>query len=267
MDRFNRLLGTDFDGRPVDDVEDVICDALDDPRHRERVPGLVELMNDGEAPESQRFLACVALTTWAEPAGYETVIACARDPKRAPWYDILIDRKFSVDNTFAQLSLAVWDSDDLAREKGTWELRTEAFRALVGIADREYFDEKLADLLDKETVGTLLDDIREVIGRGVTRLAERRPPRFDLATQLVDLAAAVATVDGPMGQRLAHDVLSQDISPRALIHAAAIVQRSRTADARAFAEYLSSVGNDKVRDQVSQALTTHADKPPAPDNG
>ncbi|AXE86050.1 hypothetical protein [Streptomyces sp. Go-475] len=268
MSRFDRLLGTDLDGRPVDDVEDVIYDALEDPRHRERVPGLVELMNDREAPERERFLACVALTTWAEPAGYETVIACARDPKRAPWYDILIDRKFSVDNTFAQLSLAVGDSDDLAREKGTWELRTEAFRALVGIADREYFDEKLADLLDRETVGTLLDDIREAVGRGVTQLAERRPQSFDLTTQLVDLAAAVATVDGPMAQRLAQNVLSQDTSPRALIHAVAIVRRSGTSDARAFAEYLSSVGDDNVRDQVRQALMSDDDKKTqTPNNG
>ncbi|MFF7986390.1 hypothetical protein ACFZDK_46100 [Streptomyces sp. NPDC007901] len=83
----------------------------------------------------ERFLACVALTTWAELAGFDAVVAAARDPERAPWYDILIDRKFSVDNTFAQLSLAVGDNDDLALEKDTWEQRTEAFRALVRIAD------------------------------------------------------------------------------------------------------------------------------------
>ncbi|CAL9314765.1 hypothetical protein ABZ568_18990 [Streptomyces olindensis] len=136
------------------------------------------------------------LTYFAKPT-YETVIACARDPKRAPWYDILIERKFSVDNTFAQLSLAVCDSDDLARKKGTWELRTEAFRALVGIADREYFDEKLADLLSKEMVELSSTTFREGVGRGVTQLAERRRQRLDLTTQLVDFAAAVATVDGP----------------------------------------------------------------------
>ncbi|MFF0160322.1 hypothetical protein ACFYRY_22710 [Streptomyces sp. NPDC005263] len=54
----------------------------------------------------ERFLACVALTTWAELAGFDTVVAAARNPELAPWYDILIDRKFSVDNTFAKLSLA-----------------------------------------------------------------------------------------------------------------------------------------------------------------
>jgi hypothetical protein len=90
------------------------------------VPGLVDLMSDGSASERERFLACVALTTWAEKAGYETVIACVRDPESAPWYDILIDRKFSVDSTFAQLSLAVSDSDDLAGEKGNRKPRWES---------------------------------------------------------------------------------------------------------------------------------------------
>jgi hypothetical protein len=254
VSRFDMLLGTDFDGRPVDDVEDVIYDALDDPRHRDRVPGLVDLMSDGSASERERFLACVALTTWAEKAGYETVIACARDPKSAPWYDILIDRKFSVDNTFAQLSLAVSDSDDLAREKGNWELRTEAFRSLVRIADTEYFDEKLADLLDAETVRAVLPDIQETISRGVTRLFECRSPRFDLATQLIDLAAAVATVDAPAAVHLAQNVIGQEQTPRVLVHAVAIVQRSKTSEAREFGEYLSSIGDERVRGEVEQAL-------------
>jgi hypothetical protein len=67
------------------------------------VPGLVDLLNDPSAAARDRFLACVALTTWAESAGFDAVIDAARDPERAPWYDILIDRKFSVDN---------WEQDD-----------------------------------------------------------------------------------------------------------------------------------------------------------
>ncbi|WP_307674868.1 hypothetical protein [Streptomyces sp. V4I2] len=254
MSRFDALLGTDFDGQPVSDVEDVIYEALDDPRHRERVPGLVDLLNDQSAVERERFLACVALTTWAEPAGFDAVIDAARDPERAPWYDILIDRKFSVDNTFAQLSLAVSDSDVLAREKETRLSRTEAFRSLVQIADREYFDEKLGDLLDERTVADVLPDIREVVTRGTTKLAARRPQRFDLATQLVDLAAAVAPVDAATAVSLAQDVLSHDASHRALVHAVTIVQRAKTPETRQFADYLITVGDDDVRAQVKQAL-------------
>jgi hypothetical protein len=252
--RFDELLGTDFDGSPTSDLDDVIYEGLDDPRHRGRVPGLVALMNDETAPERERFLACVALTTWAEPAGYEAVISAAGHPKHAPWYDILIDRKFSVDNTFAQLALAVSDSDVLAREKNTLGQRTAAFRALVRIADTEYFDEKLGDGLDSDTVRALLPDLQEVVARGVMELDEGTHLPFDLAAQLVDLAAAVATVDGPLATRLAMDVLGSAAHPHALIHAVAIVQRSKAPECREFGEYLSSIGDDDVREQVKAAL-------------
>lgn len=254
MSRVEKLLGTDFDGQPVSDVDDIIYEALDDPRHRERVPGLVDLLNDHSAAARDRFLACLALTTWAEPAGFDAVINAARDPERAPWYDILVDRKFSVDNTFAQLSLAVSDSDVLAREKETWAGRTEAFRSLVRIADREYFDEKLGDLLDTRTVADVLPDVRDVMARGLAELAARRPQRFDLATQLVDLAAAVATVDAGTAVSLAQDVLSHDAGRRVLVHAVAIVRRAKTPETRRFADYLSTVGDDGVRAQIKQDL-------------
>ncbi|MFJ9180088.1 hypothetical protein [Streptomyces sp. NPDC102360] len=254
--RFEALLGTDFKGRPTNDLEDVIYEALDDPRHRERVPGLTALLQDPTADDRERFLSCVALTTWAEPAGYTAVIAATRDPKRAPWYDLLVDRKFSVDNTFAQLALAVGDSDVLAREKDTWDQRTEAFGHLIGIADSEYFDEKLGDQLDPPTAATLLVSIRTVVARGVTALTARNPVSFDLATQLVDLAASLSPVDAATAISLATDVLAQDPRPRALLHAVSIVQRSNTPEARAFAEYLAMSGDDRVRSSVQDALGT-----------
>lgn len=108
------------------------------------MPDLAGLLNDDSAVARERFLACVVLTTWAELAGFDAVVAAARDPEQAPWYDTFIDRKFSVDNTFAQLSSAVGDSDDLALEKDTWEQRTEAFRALVRLADTESFEGRRA---------------------------------------------------------------------------------------------------------------------------
>lgn len=146
------------------------------------------------------------------------------------------------------------DSDVLAREKETWADRTEAFRSLVRIAEHEYFDEKLGDLLDTRTVAHVLPDIREVVARGLAELAARRPQRFDLATQLVDLAAAVATVDAATAVSLAQDVLSHDAGYRVLVHAVAVVQRAKRLETGRFADYLSTVGDDRVRAQVKQAL-------------
>ncbi|GHF55704.1 MULTISPECIES: hypothetical protein [Streptomyces] len=255
MTRFRELLGTDFDGEPTDDIDDVIFGAFDDPAHRDRVPGLVELMNDPAAPENERFLACLALTTWGEQAGYEAVIRAAADPKRSPWYDTLIDRKFSVDSTFAQLAEAASEKD-LAEEKGTLPLRTEALRALVRIADGEYFEDKLGELFDTAVLVTLLDDIKDVVGRGARSLAAGERYSFDLPTQLVDLACAVASADGPLAVELAMSVLGAvEPSQRALMHAVAIAHRAGAdPEVRRFAEYLATAGDDAVRAAVGNML-------------
>ncbi|MFD8997053.1 hypothetical protein [Streptomyces abikoensis] len=254
MNRINTLLRTDFDGRPVEDIGDVIDEALDDPRHTERVPGLVALMNDSAAPEIERFLACLVLTTWAEPTGYEAVMHAAADPEGTPWYDFSIDRKFSVDNTFAQLAGAVADSHYLTEDKGSEALRQEAFRALVRIADSQYFEDKLGELFDSATLQMLLGDIKDVVGRGVRSLAAGEKQRFDLVTQLVDLASGVSTVDGPLAVELATSVLSVDAFPRALSHAVPIIHRAQGPEARRFGEFLLTVGDKDVSRQVHAAL-------------
>ncbi|MEV5242087.1 hypothetical protein AB0K89_23720 [Streptomyces cinnamoneus] len=253
MTRFSELLGTDFDGEPTSDIDDVIFGAFDEPGHRDRVPGLVELMNDPAEPEIERFLACVALTTWSEAAGYEAVLRAAADPRNTPWYDFSVDRKFSVDSTFAQLAEAVADRD-LAEEKGTEGLRMEAARALVRLADSEYFEDKLGELFDNATLQALLDDVKEVVGRGVQSLAAGEKYRFDLPTQLVDLASGVSAVDGPLAVELAMSVLNVGSWPRTLTHAVPIVYRAKGPEARQFGEYLMSVGDEKVQQLVREAL-------------
>lgn len=233
--------------------EDVIFGAFDDPAHRGRVPGLVELMNDPAAAENERFLACLALTTWGEQAGYEAVIRAAADPKRSPWYDALIDRRFSVDSTFAQLAEAASEKD-LAEEKDTLGLRTEALRALVRIADGEYFEDKLGELFDGAVLVVLLDDITDVVGRGVRSLAAGDRRLFDLPTQLVGLASAVALADGPLAVGLAMSVLGvATSSQRVLTYAVTIVHRAGGPEGRQCAEYLTAVGDDEVRAAVRGA--------------
>ncbi|MFK0252676.1 hypothetical protein [Streptomyces sp. NPDC090445] len=254
MHGYRELLGTDFDGRPTDDIDDVIYEAFESPRHLARVPGIVALMNDAGAPEIERFLACVVLTTWGEAAGYEAVIRAAEDPKNTPWYDFSIDRKFSVDSTFAQLADTV-AKRDLAREKGTEALRQDAARALVRIADSEYFEDKLGELFDNATLQTLLDDIKNVIGRGVRSLAAGQKCRFDLPTQLVDLASGASTVDGCLAVELAMSVLNVSCSTRSLIHAVPIVHRAKGPEGLRFGEYLMAVGDEEVRQHVREALS------------
>ncbi|MFD3718940.1 hypothetical protein [Streptomyces sp. NPDC058674] len=46
MQGYRDLLGTDFDSRPTDDIDDVIYGASESPHHRTRVPGLVDDIRD-----------------------------------------------------------------------------------------------------------------------------------------------------------------------------------------------------------------------------
>ncbi|QXE39087.1 hypothetical protein KQY30_12620 [Streptomyces sp. GMY02] len=235
------------------------------------------MMSDPAAPARERFLACLALTTWGEPAGYETLIRAAGSPAATPWYEVLVNRKFAVDSTFAQLAIAVGDSADLAEEKRTAGQREAAFRALVRIADTEYFEDQLGDLMPEAMVALVLPDLAETVERGVNFLvpqahthpaphahphahphpdsdSDRKPPAFDLATQLVDLAGAAALVDGPLAAKLAMTVLEAEASPRALVHAVTVLHRSKAPDVRQLGEYMMSVGDDRVRNLVTDAL-------------
>jgi hypothetical protein len=245
---------TEPDGRPSTDPDWVITAAVDDPRHQERVGPLTDLLHDPATDGWDRFLACYALTAWAEPAGYAATIEAARDPERAPWRAASIDRRFAVDDTFAQLAQAVGQSSDLSGGKGTEELRIEALRALVAIAADQFFDWQLAFALDEDTLPLVRDDVVAVVRRGVDELAAGATRPFDLPTQLADLAAALTPLDEGLAVDLGHLVAgSASDSRRTLEHLAAIVGRGSGPRSLAFGDYLGLIGDQEVRRQVAEA--------------
>ncbi|WP_328962904.1 hypothetical protein [Streptomyces virginiae] len=247
MTRFEELLGIDFAGRPTGDVDDVIDGGYGHAEHRERVPGLVSLLGDASAGDRERFLACLALVAWGEPVGYETVRELSLEPRKAPWYDLLIDRKFSVDSSYGHLSAAAADSREPAEEKGASALRVDTFRSLIRMADREHFEEKLGDYLDEDVVRACLPDIRDVIRRGLGSLAAGGPCRFDVATQLVDLANSVVVVDEDLAVELVLQILRAAPSGRTMAHAVAAAHRAKGPAGQALAADLYRSGNAHVR--------------------
>ncbi|MEU7727839.1 hypothetical protein AB0B78_21755 [Streptomyces sp. NPDC040724] len=247
MTRCEELLGTDFEGQRTDDVDDVIYGGYDHPEHRERVPGLVRLLGDASAPDRERYLACLTLVAWGEPVGFQAVREATLDPRAAPWYDLLIDRKFSVDSSYGQFSAATADSRELAEEKGSSGLRLETFRSLIRIGDREYFEEKLGDYLDEAVVRACLPDIRAVIGRGLDSIAAGVPYRFDVATQLVDLANSVVVVDEESAVELVLRILRAAPAGRTMAHAVAAVHRAKGPAGQVLADHLYGSGNAHVR--------------------
>ncbi|WP_019072457.1 hypothetical protein [Streptomyces hokutonensis] len=190
------LLYTDFDGNPAD-PDDVIADALDDEGYLERTPGLTSILQDTSADPAARLLACCALTSWADPLGYDTVLQAAAAPDDVVWLGQSADRFFSQDDTFGQLADAVGASRDMVDERDSAGLRIEAARALISLADRFQFDRHISSLLSREIVEAAQDEIDATVARGITRLASGEHIPYDLGLQLALLTVAMKSYDEP----------------------------------------------------------------------
>ncbi|MDT0309868.1 hypothetical protein RM780_23360 [Streptomyces sp. DSM 44917] len=134
-------------------------------------------------------------------------------------------------------------------------------RALVRIADREYFDGRLEYVFSEAVITALAEDLKAVVERGTRLLAEKPPPPFDLATQLIDLAAALVQVDGPAAVDLTTRVLAHASHFRALRHAVTVVQRAEGPERAVLAEYLRVIGDEKIRREVGRVMTAPASQP------
>lgn len=249
-----QLLFTDFEGGTVDDPDLVIDAGLHEPAQAERVPGLVQALYDPATDSLDQFLAAYALTTWAEPAGFAAVQDAVRAGRDAPWYGDSIDRLYSVDDTFNQLAGGVSRAYALATGKGTEPQRLETLRALIGIADVEYFEDGLIRALSPRLVPEFAADIKAVVIRGVRRLADGYRPGFDLGGQLADLAGLVAGVQDPLGVQLGSAILSVDSSPGTCRRLTDVVGRGTGTMSLQFGEQLALVGGEEAASEVARAI-------------
>jgi hypothetical protein len=188
------------------DPDDVISDGLDG-GYEERSEALRQVMQDSDEDPAGRFMACVALTRWADEAGYSAVVEAAGSPGSVAWRGASYDRLHSQDDTFGVLADAVGDSADMVEEQGTAFGRVQAARALFAIADRVQFDRHISSLLRRDLVSACLPDLKAAVERGTRRLAEKDQPSYDLGLQLALMIVAASASDRawavPAAQRLA----------------------------------------------------------------
>ncbi|GCB49401.1 hypothetical protein [Streptomyces sp. NL15-2K] len=190
------LLFLDFEGAPAN-PDEVISEGLDG-GYRDRTEELADVLRDLDEGPWSRFLACLALTRWADEA-YDAVAEAARTPELVPWRGVSYDRFHSQDDTFWLLADAVGDSDDMVEERGTGTERLQAVRALLAIADRVQFDRRIGALLRRDLVVDNLADIQAVVDLGIVRLAKeqlsldvlvRSGDRIEYGVQLKDVDSA-----------------------------------------------------------------------------
>jgi hypothetical protein len=258
MHDVNALLYRDFNGQQVEDPSDVIFAGLADPRHVERVPPLVKIMREATSSPFDRLAACMVLAGWGERAGYIMVVESAGQPRSAPWYGISVDRRFSVDDTFSALATAIDISDEICQAKGTHEERVEALRALVRIADTEYFDNKLDYAFDENDAEAIAADLVETVNRGIRALSAGARPGFPLISQLLDLVSVLVKTSEPEAVEFGFRLLDLDSSRWSLRHAVGIVTRGTQEESKTFGEYLTLIGDERTRDDVAEALAYRA---------
>jgi hypothetical protein len=186
------------------------------------------------------------------------VVDTARDPRSAPWYGISVDRRYSVDDTFSAFATALDLSDEICLVKGTCDQRRDALRALVRIADTEYFDGKLDQAFDRADAKAAAADLVATVDRGILTLAAGGRPGFDLVSQLLGLVAVLVTASEPEAVDLGVRLLELDHSPRVLAHAVAVVTRGAGEESKAFGEHLALVGGERTRARVDEALAFRA---------
>jgi hypothetical protein len=191
----NRLFFTDADGEETD-LDSAIAVALEGDWERLE-PEAAALLGDKTAGAYDRFLALSAMARWASPTGYEAVRAAAADPDAQPWRDMSIDRLYSLDNTFALLTDSVVNSRGEAGERGRSAERLTALAALIGIADRVYFEHDLSPFgLYNEDIEQLRGPIEAQIERGLAELAAAQAPLPQFVRdQVEELINALGRVD------------------------------------------------------------------------
>ncbi|MGY4103616.1 hypothetical protein ACW2Q0_29245 [Nocardia sp. R16R-3T] len=208
------LFYTDFDGNPAE-PDDVLNEAMDG-SWRVREAEVLGLFEDSQAHPAERLLACCALARWGSAKGYDAVIEAARDPDRVVWRGQSRDRWGGADNSFGILASDVADSDEIAEERGTAELRLKALAALIELADRYQFERHLNQGLFNADIRALASEISDVIRRGTQRLASGAGPSFDLETQVAGLIVALGRAHPERARSLAAEFLHTSPHRRAV---------------------------------------------------
>lgn len=246
------LLCTGYDGTPAEPSE-IIDDAFDSPRYLTRVQPLARILADEAADRSDRFLACCALTTWAEEAGYRAVIGAARDPDATAWLGTTIDRLYSVDDSFLLLLDALRSSADLATSRQTEDLRVDAIRSVLTLLPEWYLGRAAADAL-QDLTEVLHDDARGAVERGIARLDEAPRPPFETEIQIAAIIAILTPLDDTGAVLLADRLLEVADSAATMRELSDVVAYGDGPASLRLGERLRMTGDEFVRREIERAM-------------
>ena len=249
------LLFTDLEGNRAQ-LQDVIADGLDG-GYEDRIPELEHLLRTGSP--YHRVMACVILTAWGQPSGFQTLIEWASDPATTPWANAPVthDRIHGVDDAFENLADALKTSFWNEATPELRKMQREAAVALLKIYPDYFFDRTLALALvrDKTMPEALESQISAAIEASLQALRSGRNPGFDLAHQTASLILPVALANDVAAARFSDQVASLAPDNVRMLREVALSLATGTGDAtRRCLERLKQLGKPSVTEEVDRAL-------------
>src|SRR5579872_766366 len=242
-------------------IQDVMDDGLDG-GYEDRFPELRQLLKTGSP--YHRLMACMLLTAWGDPAGFEALIEWASHPDQAPWAGnpVTYDRIYGSDDAFANLADAVKTSFWNDETPQLRELQRRAAAALLGIYHAYFFDRTLALALlrDKTMPAQLEKEISAALERSLGVLKSGKKPVFDLGMQAASLILPLAYVNDEAAARYADEITRLSGSTRALRELAASLAAGTGEATRRSLEKLQQSGNPEVIEEAKKALAARAAK-------
>lgn len=126
-------------------------------------------------------------------------------------------------------------------------------RSLIDVADRVYLDGKLESVISEVRSPQIVRSVTAVVRRGLARLREEDGPRWDLETQLVDMASGIAVQAGAVAVDLTIDLMTCSPHTRLLRHAADVLARTDPALTADLADLILAYGGDTIAPVVADA--------------
>lgn len=163
----------------------------------DRISALIDLMHNGEP--YHRLLACVMLTSWGYPTGFEMLIKWAVNSEQVPWSNepVTYDRITGADSAFESLADGIRVSHHFKTEE-VIQLRKAAVKALLKLFPTTFFDNMLTLAIfsnNEELLPELRKDIETAIDASFEVINSKKNLGFNLQMQVASLLGCLRQVD------------------------------------------------------------------------
>lgn len=249
------ILFTDREGRRGQ-LQDIIDEGLDG-GYDERVPALVDLLTSGNP--YHRLLACVMLTSWGHPKGFQMLIDWASKPDNVPWIEepVVYDRISGTDNAFEMLADAVMTSYYCEEDRALKPLRTAAVKALLGLYHSRYFGRTLALAImrDRQVAAAAESEIYSAIEASMAVLDQREQVGFDLVFQVASLLIPLASLNDQAAASYANQLIARySQNQRMLSELANALGEGRGPDTLASLQHMKTLGIPALDHDIKSAI-------------